>query len=106
MAHYGAAKAGVINLTKSLASGWAQHNIRVNCIAPGPIATQMLVDAFKDNPEAIRRIEVETPLGRLGKPEEIARIALFLASDESSWITGQMLIADGGIEADSHIDAT
>ena len=55
---------------------------------------------------AINRIEAETPLGRIGKPEEIAQIALFLASNESSWITGQTLIADGGIETDSHIDAT
>ena len=85
---------------------YAPKNIRVNCIAPGPVATQMLTDALKDNPYAIKRIEAETPLGRIGKPEEIAQIALFLASNESSWITGQTLIADGGIEADSHIDAT
>jgi len=103
---YAASKAAVIALSRVAAVEYAPKNIRVNCIAPGPIATQMLTDALKDNPYAIKRIEAETPLGRIGKPEEIAQIALFLASNESSWITGQTLIADGGIEADSHIDAT
>jgi len=103
---YAASKAAVIALSRVAAVEYAPKNIRVNCIAPGPVATQMLTDALKDNPYAIKRIEAETPLGRIGKPEEIAQIALFLASNESSWITGQTLIADGGIEADSHIDAT
>jgi NAD(P)-dependent dehydrogenase (short-subunit alcohol dehydrogenase family) len=101
---YALSKGGVISLTRVAAVECAPLGIRVNCIAPGPIATQMLKDAFRDNPEALRHIETETPLGRLGEPHEVAQVALFLASDESSWITGQTIIVDGGIAADSHLD--
>ena len=73
----------------------ATHNIRVNCVAPGPIATQMVLDQWPD--EQIQHFSDMTALGRLGKPEEIARIVLFLVSDDSFWITGQTIVADGGL---------
>lgn len=100
---YAASKGAVISMSRVAAVEHAAHNIRVNVIKPGAIATPMFMSVFKDNPDAIKRYLREIPQGRLGDPEEVAYLALFLASDESSRITGQKLTADGGIEADSHV---
>lgn len=91
--HYSASKAGVIGLTKALAKEVAPSNIRVNCIAPGVIMTDMMSDFDEETVSALRE---ETPLGRLGTPEDIAETALFLASDKASFITGQTLSVNGG----------
>lgn len=93
---YGAAKAGVHSLTRALACEWASHGIRVNAVAPGYIATaivQGLVDkGLVDSARLSRRI----PMGRLGRPEEVADAILFLASDSARYITGSTLSVDGG----------
>lgn len=91
--HYSAAKAGVIGLTKALAKEVGPSGIRVNCISPGVIRTDMLADFTNED---IAALAEETPLGRIGKPQDIAAAALFLASDESSFITGQVLGVNGG----------
>lgn len=91
---YNAAKAGVINLTRSLALEQAAAGIRVNCVSPGFIITPM-----QDNtPESVRQMWAEAaPLGRNGQAEEIASVVAFLASDDASFITGQNIVADGGV---------
>jgi NAD(P)-dependent dehydrogenase (short-subunit alcohol dehydrogenase family) len=94
-APYGAAKAGVINLTKTMAIDLAKYNIRVNAIAPGYIDTPGVKQLFGDQPEAVKRI----PLGRLGQPEDIACGVIYLASDASLYVTGETLIIDGGLTA-------
>jgi NAD(P)-dependent dehydrogenase (short-subunit alcohol dehydrogenase family) len=92
---YVAAKHGVVGLTKNFAIMYGPRGVRVNCICPGWIETPMT--AVIQSAEAIRQqLEEQTPLRRMGKPEEIAKAALFLASDESSFVTGASLIADGG----------
>lgn len=90
---YTAAKGGVAAITRSLAIEHAQYGIRVNCIVPGPIATP-LVERFHEEDRA--SIVPNVPLGRWGRPEEIAQMALFLASDASSFCTGSMFNVDGG----------
>ncbi len=95
-ADYCVSKTGVWMLTKTLALELAGHGIRVNAIGPGMIETPMTVLAHADE-ERRRQIETNTPLGRFGQPEDIANAALFLASGESSFTTGQMLHPDGGI---------
>lgn len=92
--HYSAAKAGVIGLTKALAKEVAPSNIRVNCIAPGIIDTDMMKDFDEETRNELKN---ETPLLRLGTPEDIANAALFLASDKASFITGQILGVNGGL---------
>jgi len=93
-ANYAASKAGVIGLTKSLAREMAGRNITVNAIAPGFIETKMT----EDLPESVRQAFMSRiPLGRAGTPEDVANAALFLASDESSYITGQVICVDGGM---------
>ena len=96
---YCASKAGVILLTRAMALEQAPNGIRVNCICPGPVETPMLERELKTerDPEAARRMWAgRLPIGRLGKPEEIAQAALFLASDRSSFSVGQALVIDGG----------
>jgi 3-oxoacyl-[acyl-carrier protein] reductase len=94
--NYIAAKAGVIGLTKALARELAPR-IRVNCVAPGYIYTEELAERFSlANSEHLRRIEKEIPLGRIGTPEEAARVVLFLSSDASCYVTGQVLAVGGG----------
>lgn len=101
MAAYCAAKAGVILLTKSLAMDYAEHGIRVNCICPGSIETPLYESGF-DNLTPEKRARAHQMfaamhlLGRAGEPEEIARVALFLCSQDASFITGQAVIVDGG----------
>lgn len=92
--NYSASKAGVIGLTKSLAKELASRGIRANCIAPGYIETPM-TDVL--SPEVKQAVLAKIPLGRIGAPKEIAEAALFLASDLSSYITGQTLTVDGGM---------
>ena len=98
-AAYCASKAGVVNLTREMALDYAPYGIRVNCIAPGPIRTPMM-QAWFDNPAnpqmSEQAILAGTPLGRLGEPDEIAKAAVFLASDDSSFISGVALPVDGG----------
>ncbi len=91
--HYSASKAAVIAMTRCLAQGWAKHDIRVNCICPGLIDTEM---AYTLSEEARQHIVQNTPMGRLGRPEEIANLIRFLVSDESSFMTGQSVVASGG----------
>ena len=91
--HYSASKSAVIGLTKALAKEVAPSNIRVNCIAPGVIDTDMMKD-FDD--ETRNSLIEETPLLRLGKPEDIANAAVFLAGEKASFITGQVLSVNGG----------
>lgn len=95
---YCASKAGVINLTRVLALELAEFNIRVNAIAPGVIKTPMSW-RYWNNPELLKKSESKIPVGRLGTPEEVASAVLFLASDLSSYITGQTLLVDGGVHA-------
>jgi NAD(P)-dependent dehydrogenase (short-subunit alcohol dehydrogenase family) len=95
IAMYGVTKAADIALCRSLAAEWGPHNIRVNCIAPGLIVTDFARALYED-PERRARREAETPLRRLGQPEEIAGTALLLASRAGSYITGQTIVVDGG----------
>lgn len=90
---YSASKAAVIGLTKALAKEVGLSGIRVNCISPGVIQTDMLNEYSEDDLNALRE---ETPLYRLGKPEDIAKAAVFLASDSAEFITGQVLSVNGG----------
>jgi 3-oxoacyl-[acyl-carrier protein] reductase len=90
---YAVTKAGVISFTKSCAEAFAPHNVRVNCVAPGLIDTEMVADV---TPELRQRLIDETPIPRIGKPEEIATVVAFLLSEESSFMTGQTLVASGG----------
>lgn len=98
MAVYGASKAAVAQLTRTFALEWARHHIRVNAIAPGYIATDMTAGVL-EHPYWGERIREATPMGRPGQPSEIAGIAVYLASDASSFATGQLFLVDGGIAA-------
>ncbi len=92
--NYAASKAGIIGLTRTLALEYARSNITVNCIAPGFIDTPMTAAI----PEKIKEAALERiPLGRMGRPEDVADLHLFLASDEANYITGQVIFLDGGV---------
>lgn len=95
LCHYCAAKAGVAELTKEIAIELAPYKINVNSIAPGIIETDMTKDMIKDT-KSLKQLLSRIPLGRVGKPEEIAKVALFLASDDSSYMTGTTVFVDGG----------
>ena len=94
-APYSAAKAAVIALTKSAALEYGPDHIRVNCVSPGFIHTQLTGFAF-DNPAWIEPLEARTPLGRAGTPEDVADVVVFLASDRARYVTGHNLVVDGG----------
>jgi meso-butanediol dehydrogenase / (S,S)-butanediol dehydrogenase / diacetyl reductase len=100
IAHYCASKAGIIALTKVVAMDYAKYGIRANCICPGGIDTAMAKSHMPDDPAVAAEFQKFVnnlhPLNRMGRPEEIAATALFLCSDEASFITGQSVIVDGG----------
>ncbi|HOJ36270.1 MAG TPA: SDR family oxidoreductase, partial [Clostridiales bacterium] len=91
--HYSAAKAGLIGLTKALAKEVAPSGIRVNCVSPGAIFTDML----PQDKETIDRLKEEIPLGYIGSPEDVANLVAFLASEKASYITGQVIGVNGGM---------
>ena len=93
-AHYDASKAGLVGLTRHLASAWGRDGIRVNALCPGFIRTPFIGDYWTD--ERLRKVRGDTALGRLGEAEELAKAALFLASDDASYVTGTTLVVDGG----------
>jgi len=92
---YAASKGGVIALTRDIAVELARRGVRANALCPGPVETPLALKLYTDE-AAWQRRQVHIPTGRLGRPEEIAEAALFLASDESSWVTGSSLVVDGG----------
>lgn len=94
---YSAAKAGVVNLTMSVAARYGQHGIRANAVAPGTVRTERWEHRLARDPDVLNRLAKWYPLGRVGKPEDVANAALFLASDEAAWITGTVLPVDGGL---------
>src|SRR5947208_2813720 len=91
--HYASAKAGVIAFTRCCAEAFAPHNLRINCVAPGLIDTEMMRVLSE---ETINTVVEQTPMGRLGQPEEIASVIRFLLSEESSFMTGHTLGVSGG----------
>jgi NAD(P)-dependent dehydrogenase (short-subunit alcohol dehydrogenase family) len=95
---YAASKGAVMAMTKAMALDHAAENIRVNCIAPGIVATEM-VEKFNADPAARRQREAMHPMGRFGQPEDVASAAVYLASDESRWTTGSVMTIDGGYSA-------
>jgi NAD(P)-dependent dehydrogenase (short-subunit alcohol dehydrogenase family) len=96
---YQASKGGVTQLTRSLAVEWAPFNVRVNAIAPSHVGTPLVVEQWKREPELRDAFQSRTPLGRLASPEELVGPVVFLASDASSFVTGQVLVVDGGYTA-------
>jgi len=96
---YSAAKAGMLSLTRSIAVRYGRHGIRCVAIAPGTIRTPIWQERLDKVPEVFERLTRWYPLGRVGEPEDIASTALFLASDEASWITGTVVTVDGGLLA-------
>jgi len=96
---YSAAKAGIVNLTCNMALSYGAHQVRVNAICPGTIHTPIWDQFLRRYPEIFERLAQWYPLGRVGQPEDVARAALFLASEDAAWITGQSLAVDGGLTA-------
>ncbi len=95
IAHYCASKGGIVGMTEALAVELAPYNIRVNAIAPGLIETSM-IDSIKQDPKTMEAMLARVPMHRVGKPEEVSELVLFLASDKSSYITGSVVVIDGG----------
>ena len=93
---YAISKAADFQLARNLAVEWGPRNIRVNCIAPGLVRTDF-ARALWDTPEALAKTEAATPLRRIGEPEDIAGAAVYLASPASRWVTGQVIVIDGGV---------
>ena len=93
---YSASKGGVIAFTRSLAAEMAQYHINVNAICPGLVATPMVEEGRKVAPDYFQELERSIPWGRIGYPQDIAKVAVFLASDDSEYITGQCIVIDGG----------
>jgi NAD(P)-dependent dehydrogenase (short-subunit alcohol dehydrogenase family) len=96
---YSASKGGVLSMTRELGVQFARSGIRVNALCPGPVNTPLLQELFAADPERAARRLVHVPMGRFAEPEEIANAVLFLASDESSFITASTFLVDGGISA-------
>ena len=98
---YSAAKAGVLSLTRSVAAEYASEGIRCNAVVPGTIRTPIWEPRLVASPDLLDTIERHYPLGRIGSPEDVANAIAFLASAQSSWITGTALVVDGGLTAAS-----
>ena len=96
---YTASKGAVLSLSRELAVQFARQGIRVNALCPGPVETPLLLRIFGDDPAAYERRRAHLPMGRLAKPREIVNAALFLASDESSYVNGATFLVDGGLTA-------
>ncbi len=96
---YTASKGAVLSMSRELAVQFARENIRVNALCPGPVETPLLLSIFGDDPAALERRRAHWPTGRLAKPREIVNGALFLASDESSYVSGSTFLVDGGLTA-------
>jgi meso-butanediol dehydrogenase/(S,S)-butanediol dehydrogenase/diacetyl reductase len=98
---YNAVKAGVVNISRVTGIEYARKGVRCNAICPGPILTPPLQRLRESHPDIFARIKDAIPMGRYGEPQEIANVALFLASDEASFVTGAFIVADGGLWAHS-----
>ena len=96
---YTASKGAVLSMSRELAVQFARDGVRVNALCPGPVETPLLLAIYGDDPAAFERRQVHWPTGRLGKPREIVNAALFLASDESSFVNGAAFVVDGGLTA-------
>ena len=96
---YTASKGAVLSMSRELAVQFARRGIRVNALCPGPVETPLLLSIYGDDPAALERRRIHWPTGRLGKPREIVNAALFLASDESSFVNGATFVVDGGLTA-------
>jgi NAD(P)-dependent dehydrogenase (short-subunit alcohol dehydrogenase family) len=96
---YTASKGAVLSMSRELAVQFARQGVRVNALCPGPVETPLLMRLFADDPDAYQRRRVHLPMGRLATAREIANAALFLASDESSYVNGATFLVDGGLTA-------
>ena len=96
---YTASKGAVLSMSRELAVEFARRGVRVNALCPGPVETPLLMRLFSEDPDAAERRLVHLPMGRFARAEEIARAALFLASDDSSYVTGSTFLVDGGLTA-------
>jgi NAD(P)-dependent dehydrogenase (short-subunit alcohol dehydrogenase family) len=96
---YTASKGAVLALSKELGVQFARHGVRVNALCPGPVETPLLLNIYGADPEAYERRRIHWPMGRLGKPRELVDAALFLASDESSFVNAATFVVDGGLTA-------
>jgi NAD(P)-dependent dehydrogenase (short-subunit alcohol dehydrogenase family) len=96
---YSASKGAVLSMSRELAVQFAREGIRVNALCPGPVETPLLLNIFGDDPAALERRRIHWPTGRLAKPREIVNGALFLASDDSSYVNGATFLVDGGLTA-------
>ena len=93
---YSGVKAAVIGMSRSLSGEIGQYGIRINCICPGTILTEIWEPRIQRDPGIVDRLSSLYPIGRLGKPDDVASASVFLASDESSFVTGTVLVVDGG----------
>ena len=96
---YSASKGGVLAMTRELGVEFARENIRINALCPGPVETPLLLSIYGDDPAALERRRTHWPTGRLAKPREVVNGALFLASDESTYVNGATFLVDGGLTA-------
>lgn len=96
---YGGVKAGVIGMMRTYAISQGKHQIRFNCICPGTVVTEIWNDLIEREPGILERISSFYPMGKLGKPEDIAQAAIYLASDESQYTNGGVMVVDGGVTA-------